>query len=204
MVLHFGACVLVMRRNLFIFWILWCSLLQSEVIDRTLAIVNNHLVTLSDVRREREIRAVMGMQESKDDSTILKELVDDQIVQEQIAQFPGVEVTDAQIDMALRGYTDLRGVPLVVMREAIARRLRTAEFIELRFQPFIQATDDEIRAYYENIFVPEAEKRGLSPVPTLEQTKEALRENVVQEKVKHEVDNWMEANRRRSDIEIFQ
>lgn len=193
-----------MKRVFLIILLLSATSVRAEIIDRMMAVVNNHIITLSDLGREREIRAVLGGSDSKDDKTILKELIDAQIIEDQIAQFPGIEVTDVQLDSELKRHPDFRGLTPDVVRAAILRRLRTAEFFQVRFRQFIRPTDEEVRRYYDTIFVPAAAKQGISPVPSLEQMTDAVRNNVIEEKVTHEVENWLEATRRRSGIEIFE
>jgi hypothetical protein len=175
----------------------------GEILDRIMAVVDNRIITLSDIRQEREIRRVLGDVDPKDDPTILRELVDSLIIEEQIAQFPGIEVTDAQVQARMNRLGDMQGVRPDAMREALRRRLRAADFYDLRFRQFLRASDDEIRSYYNTVFLPAAQK-GTGPVPPLETVVQEIRNNVIEEKVKHEVDTWLEAVRRRSDIEIFQ
>jgi hypothetical protein len=90
-----------------------------------------------------------------------------------------------------------------VLRNAILRRLRTARYFDLRFRQFLRATDEEIRAYYDSVFIPELKARGVSPVPPLEEVSDAIRTNVIGEKLDREVTVWLDALRRRSNIEIL-
>ncbi len=191
------------KKTLFIICLLAATSLKAEIIDRMVAVVNNHIITLSDLRREREIRTVLGIAEPKDDKTILRELIDAQIIEDQIAQFPGIDVTETQLDSELKKHADLRGVSPEVLREAILRRLRASEFVQVRFRQFIRPTDEEVRNYYRTVFVPRAERQGMTPIPSFEQIEEAVRMNVTEEKVAHEIENWLDAIRRRSDIEVF-
>ena len=68
----------------------------------------------------------------------------------------------------------------------------------------MRVTDDEVRQYYENTFVPEARRRGMSPIPALDDAVAAqIRTNVTTVKMMHEVDTWLDVTRKRSDIEVF-
>jgi hypothetical protein len=73
----------------------------------------------------------------------------------------------------------------------------------LRFRQFISATDEEIREYYETVFVPEARARGITTIPPLEQVAASVRANVIDEKMNREVAVWLESIRGRSDVEVF-
>jgi hypothetical protein len=76
----------------------------------------------------------------------------------------------------------------------------------MKFRQAIRPTDEAVRKYYEEIFVPEAKKRGLPSIPPLTdpQMLAAVRQNVIQETLDHEVDVWLEAIRRKSNLEVFQ
>ena len=78
------------------------------------------------------------------------------------------------------------------------------KYFEMRFGQFIQASDEDINKYYNNVFVAEAKKRELNPIPPLEQVSDLIRNNVVQEGLNHEINIWLEAIRRRSNIEVFE
>lgn len=192
-----------MKKLLFIISIFILGTSHAEILDRIAAVVNNKIITLSDIQRERQIRLVLGINETKDTGTILRELIDAQVMDEQISQFPGIEITTDQVDTEVSRHPDLQGLPVSDVQDAVLKRLRRAEFLQVRFRQFIRPTDEEVREYYGTVFVPAAEKRGLTPVPPLEQITEQVRNNVVEEKVSHEVNNWLEAIRRRSDIEVF-
>jgi peptidyl-prolyl cis-trans isomerase SurA len=191
-----------MKRFLVIAMLL-TSTLRAEIIDRIAAIVNNRVITLSDIRRERQIRAFLEAREAKDDKTILKELIDAQLIDEQIAQFPGIAVREEDVAAELRRHPATTAIPDDLLREAVRRRLRTNEFFEVRFRQSIRPSDEEVRQYYEKTFLPEAARRGLNPVPTLEEMSAGIFRNVQEEKVVHEVETWLEAIRRRSDVEVF-
>src|SRR5262249_13382303 len=153
---------------------------RAEIIDRIVAVANNHVVTLSDVRRAAAVRTILGYP-AVEQKQLVRELVDSVLIEEQIAQFFGVEVTEAQVEEVMKNVTDLHGLPADAVREAIRRRLRADQFFELRFRQFLRATDAEIADYYNKYFVPAAQKKG-GPVPTLEQVTDLIRENVIQEK----------------------
>jgi hypothetical protein len=192
-----------MRRTLpfLLFLVLTAVVAGAEIIDRIVAVVNNHVITLSDVRRAQRVRVVLGYP-SINDKQLVRELVDAELIEEQIAQFFGVDVTEAEVDEVMKDVSDLRGVPVDVVRGAVRGRLRADEFFELRFRQFLRATDAEVGDYYTKIFVPAAQQKG-GPVPTLEQVTDMIRNSVIQEKAAREVESWLEAIRRRSDIEIF-
>lgn len=176
---------------------------SAQIIDRIMAVVSNHIITLSDVAQERHIREVLADNGPNDDKTILNDLINAHLIETEIGQSAAVDVTEDQIDKELSRITDLHGISPSLLREAIRRRLRASEFFDLRFRQAIRASDDDIKKYYDEVFAPEARKRGVNPVPSLDQVSDLIQKNIVEEKTVHEVDAWLDETRQRSDVEIF-
>lgn len=191
-------------RILSIIGLLWslASISNAEVIDKIVAVVEGRIITLSDVRQERDIRRILG-EKPVDDENLVEQLVEQRLIETQMADFPGIEVTEEEVDHELRKSQDRDGHAPETMRDAVRRRMRMSRYFDIRFRQFIRASDDEIRKYYEEVFVLEAGKRGLNPIPELAAVAGQIRENVIAEKLNHDVDNWLESVRRRSDVEIF-
>ena len=176
---------------------------RAEVIDRIVAVVEGRIITLSDLRQEREIRARLGEPAIDDDAVLVKQLVDNYLIERQTAEYPNIDVVNEEVEAELKKATSLISESEAV-RDSIRRRIRMQKFFDLRFRQLIRPTDEEIRKYYENVFVPEARARGLQSIPPLSDGEMArgIRENVIQESLDHEVEVWLEAIRRRSNIEV--
>ena len=194
----------MLALSLLVFLGIQSSLIGAEVVDRIVAVVEGHIITLSDLREEREIRARLGEKPIDDDKTLANELVDHYLIERQIVDFPGVDVTDDEIDVDLQTSIARQGRPSQSIRDAVRKRIRIEKFFVQKFRQFIRPTDEAIRKYYDDFFVPAARNRGLDPVPPLTEVVDAVRQNVVQESLDHEVDVWLKAIRRRSTIEVFQ
>jgi hypothetical protein len=197
-----------MKRPLcFLFWflILWFGTkAQAEVIDKVMAVVDGHIITASDMRQERDILMRLDEKPVDDDKALVQQLIDNYLIETQVADFPGVDVTDAEIDADLQKSIAREGAPSQALREAVRRRIRMRRYFDLRFGQFIHASDEDVAKYYNDVFVPEAKKRGLNPAPPLEQVSDLVRNNVIQESMNHEIMIWLEAIRRRSNVEVFE
>jgi hypothetical protein len=184
-----------------------CALLPSkaEVIDRICAVVDGHIITMSDVRQEREIRARLGQKAVESDKDLVRVLIDDRLIESEIADYPGIEVSDADVSAYLEDSIAREGSPTQAVRDAVRRRILMQKFFEAKFRQSIVPADEDIRKYYQDVFVPEARSR-LNPVPPLSdpQIAAAVRDNVAKELLDHEVNTWLEAIRRRSKIEVFE
>jgi hypothetical protein len=185
--------------------VFFCFVMHSEVIDRIVAVVDGHIITLSDLRREREVRAQLGDRPIEDNHILAGQVIENYLIEMQIADYPNIDVTDAEVAADLEKLRSRGMTASQALRDAVRLRIRIQKFFDMKFRQLIRPTDDDIRKYYEEVFVPEARKRGLESVPPLTNAEmvDALRENVIQEKLNHEVTLWLEAIRRRSKIEFF-
>jgi peptidyl-prolyl cis-trans isomerase SurA len=178
---------------------------NAEVIDRIVAVVNGHIITLSDIRQEREMGALLGEKQPENDEKLAREMIDTYLIEQQIADSPDIGVTDSELDAELKKLKVRSDAITETLRNTLRLRIQIQKFFDMRFRQLIRPTDEEIRKYYEEVFVPEARKRGLQSIPPLTESDlvSAIRENVIQENLDHEVEVWLEAIRRRSNVEIF-
>ena len=184
-------------------WLIsWAA--EAQVIDRMFAVVEGHVITLSDLRQEREVRLRLGEKSPDDDAALIREMIDDYLIERQSSNFPGADVTLEEINTELQKSSAQDGPPSPAIRSAIGRRIRMQKYFDLRFRQFIRPTDEDLKKYYDEVFVPEAKNRGLNPIPPLAQITDAIRNNVIQEQMNHEINVWLEAIRARSNIEVLQ
>ena len=196
-----------MKRSLyFLFVFTFLALgrsLPAEVIDKVVAVVDAHIITASDIRQERDILRRLNEKAIDDDKAMVQQLIDNYLIETQIADFPGIDITDADVTAELQKSVAQEGAPPQALRDAVRLRIRMQKYFEVRFGQFIHATDVDVQKYYNDVFVPEAEKRGMNPIPPLSEVTDLVRNNVLQEGLHHEITIWLEAIRRRSSIEVF-
>jgi parvulin-like peptidyl-prolyl isomerase len=172
----------------------------SEIIDRIVVVIDNHfIITLSDIRRERAIQRVLG-DNPGDDDTLIEALIEQHLIEDQIALFREIEIAEDSVNERLRGIQTPNGVSTEELREAVRAELRRYEFTVQRFRPFIRVSDEELRKYFEEVAVPALRNNG-QPIPAVEQGMLDVRPNVIAEKMNAEVSEWLADLRRRSTIE---
>jgi parvulin-like peptidyl-prolyl isomerase len=182
------------------FWLL--ASLHAETLDKIVAVVDGRIITRSDVRQESTVRSLLG-EKAIDDDAVIQQLIEGYMIESQLAGFPGINVTDDEIAEAVAKLQKKDGVSPRALHDAVLRRMRTARYLDVRFRQFLVPSDQDVRKYYDEVFIREAQARGLNPVPPLEQVRDAIRKNVLEEQLDHEVSIWLEAVRRRSNIEIL-
>ena len=193
--LTIGVCLLASG-----FWLLAST--HAETLDKIVAVVDGRIITLSDVRQESAVRSILGEKTINDDA-VIQQLIEGYLIESQLAGFPGINVNDEEIADAVGKLQQRESVSPRALHDAVLRRMRTARYLEVRFRQFLGASDQDVRKYYDDVFVPTARARGMNPIPALEQVSDAIRKNVVEEQLDHEVSIWLEAVRRRSNIEIL-
>ena len=187
-------------------WLLCCLsfvvAIRAEVIDRIAAVVNGHIITASDMRQQREILATLGDKPIEDEATLLQHMIDDYLIETNMTDV-SVDVTDDEIEAEMRKFSPSTSLPLGKVRDAIRLRIRMRKYFDKHWGISIEPTDEDVRRYYQNVFVPAAREGGLTSIPPLEGIAESIRKNVFQETLNHEINIWLEAIRRKSNIEVF-
>jgi hypothetical protein len=180
---------------------LWATAALGEVIDKIVTVVNDKfIITLSDIRKERAIQGVLGTTDLGNDDEVASAIVEKHLVEEQIAVYPPIMITEERIQEQLQAIKDPRGFSPQELREAVISKLRRSDFTVQRFGPFVEVSDEEVRKYYDEKYVPERRSEGL-PVPSLEQARDTIRPLLLVLKINDELDTWMGELLRRTKVE---
>jgi len=186
-------------------------LTAQELLDRIVARLENDVILLSDVRLlSRYQLLVEGKAES--DSEILDRLIDQWIVRNEanIAQTP--PPSDADIDRAvqrlIQGFSSKEDFEarrkLAALSESDVRRI-TAEqlflnsYLDSRFRPTVQVTEQAIQDFYKNSLLPRARARGTIP-PTFDAAHDYIQEALVQRGINEQADRWLKEGHARLHV----
>jgi len=132
----------------------------SVVVDRVVAVVNNEVITLSDLQREE---ALKKRDTVRDDRLVLEDMIDRKL-QMAAAKRAGVEVTDKELDDAVADIMKRNSMDTMQFSMALAKEGLTLEQYkeELReqitlsrlFNKYVRSSvnvdEDEARAFYQN------------------------------------------------------
>src|SRR5436190_1392350 len=77
---------------------LFSCISRAEILDRMIAVVEGHVITLSDIRQEREIRRQLGEPFTGDDKALAREMIDNYLIDRQSTDFAGLDVSQQEID----------------------------------------------------------------------------------------------------------
>ena len=199
-----------------VLWLLALGVLLStciasaDVIDRVLAVVNGHLITLSDVRRVVDLGLATTNESGDLPEIVLSELIDRRLVLEEVERYAPPEPAAATIAERVAAIQrQLEGPPAIDARLAalgvdrawleqwVRDDLRIQAYIQQRFAGAMEATDEEIENYFREHagdFV-----RNGQPLPMAE-AQSIARERVMAARRQALTTEWLEGLRKRAEI----
>lgn len=191
---------------------------RADIIDRIAASVGNRVITTSDVDREIRITAFLnGVQpdfSAAGKKATLDRLVEQKLIRNELenARYPLPAASEVEPELAAFKRKFFKDDP--AYRAALSAALLTDRdirdellwqrtlllFIDVRFRPGVQVTDQEIQDYFEKTVAPAARLAHPGAAPKLEDFRDQIEETLVGQKVDQDLDRWMQAARRRTEI----
>lgn len=181
---------------------------QPQLLDRTLALVGSQPITLSDARAAVALGLIDAAKDSIADLTT--GLVDRALVLREVQRYappaPAESVVEARLAeiqqrlagslakiLAEHGFTETR------LRAWIRDDLRTQAYLAQRFASASLPSDAEVAAVYTRQRA-EFDNKGL----TFEQAAPIVREQLIEERRRELIVDWVADLRRRTDVVILQ
>ncbi len=182
-------------------------------IDGIAARIGNDVLTESQVRELEDYqKLVEGTAQPR--TQILDELVDQWVVAADALAtkfpHPSADEVNLEFETLLKQFpsreqfqTRLAQVGLTQhqVRQIISDELFYARFLDYKFHAVTQVTASEIQSYYQQDFLPQMQKRGLS-VPPLTQVEAQIRQLLTQEDINERAAQWLEQAKARLRIII--
>jgi len=193
----------------------------GEVLDRTVATVNGHVILLSDWQDELRFECLssgrkLGDITAEEKEAALDRLIDQQLLREQMRTTDLKAATPQQIEKQVQGLKDsvLRDnasqswekilstyqLSPKFIEERVATELEQLQFIDARFRPSIQVSAAEIEQYYKEELVP---KLPPSDPVELSDVTPKIREILVQKKMDQMLSSWLETLHSQAQIRIL-
>lgn len=181
-------------------------------VDRVVASIGNTAITQAEVEAEYRFEMFLDgkLPQGAADAETLARVRDRLIEQKLLAEEAAAEGTEAEDPPphATELLNEVRGRfgseeafekalrSLGVDREHIVTRMASQEkvllMIEQRFRPSAWPERAEIEAYYRETFVREFVRHSSAPPPPLNAVENKIREILVQEKINHLLEAWLE------------
>ena len=182
----------------------------AQVIDRVLATVDGHLVTLSDVRVMTTLRLTPAGAGTSTDDAALDRWIERLLVLQEVDRFAPPEPAAAAVDTrlvavlaplgtpdALRATLTRLGVDQAWVRLWVRDDLRIQAYTEQRFAGALEPTGDELENYYrEHAAEFVRDRRELSA----DEARAMAREHVMASRRRALMADWLDGLRRRATI----
>ncbi|MGM0466828.1 MAG: hypothetical protein ACQERH_10415, partial [Acidobacteriota bacterium] len=153
----------------------------SERIDGLVAVVNNEVITLTDIRIAKEFD-LYDLKEGTSDKSLYHSVLENLISQKLVQQFTGSDVNinkkevDRFIEDLKRGFEesgwegklDIFGMTIADLRDYCARYLSYKKIITERFNRSVVVSLKEMEEYYDQVYVPEQEAKGETLEPMVD------------------------------------
>ena len=194
---------------------------QAEMVDRSIAVVNNHLVTWSDLDEQMRFEALengrplndLGETERRE---AFEHLVQYRILRDQMqgitrATSPEVESRIgevragwqmAQDDTKWNATLTRYGLSKDELKELATNQIEILKFMEFRVRPLVRVSRKEVEEYYSKILAPQVMAQGQSPEP-VEQVTPKIRELLVEQKMNREMETWLKNLRAQSQVQVL-
>jgi hypothetical protein len=195
---------------------------SSDIIDRIAASVGTRVIAVSDIDREIRVTSFLdGV--SPNFSPAVRRATTERMVEQKLIQRE-LEINRyplpaaSEIEPILAGFRAERFKDDDEYRRALADRGITEQevkdellwqrtllrFIEVRFRPGVQVSDQEIQDYFDKVVAPAARVAHPGAPLALEDYRNQIEETLVGKRVDKEVDTWLQQARKRNEIVIHE
>ena len=200
---------------LFFLCFLFPRLGWGEVVDRIVAVVNNEVITLTDVNIIQKFGLFEDLEESLDmdmQRQILNRLIDQKLViqlaserfmviEEELEAFLSDIIQKTDPDLAEEALLQF-GLDWDDLKSYLREILLFQKILSQRFNRGVIVSIEEIESYYEQVYVPSQREQNLIPQPMID-VLGRLEGELQREKVEDQVQEWIENLKREANIQII-
>jgi peptidyl-prolyl cis-trans isomerase SurA len=207
-----------MKCAIILFFFLCIFILEvgwGEVVDRIVAVVNDEIITLTDVNIIQKFGLFEDLDESQE-GDIQAQILNRAINQKLVIQLASerLVVDEEELEASLSDIIqntdpDFAGNALLQfgldwddLKSYLREKLLFQKIISQRFNRGVIVSIEEIESYYEQVYVPSQREKNLSPQPMIE-VLDRLEGELQREKVEDQVQEWIENLKREADIQII-
>jgi len=189
---------------------------HAEEVDRLIAAVNGKAITEGDLDLARSLNALMFYGKtsgSRDDE--LNRLIDLELMRQELKNFSLTQEDEGRVQARMQSlrdsYAETGGLPALLRQLGLQEselisyvRLEFSilKFVDFRFKPFVNVSEEEIKNYYEGRLSLQLRKSSLT-LPALAEVSAKIEEILKEEKTNTVLEQWIGEIRRNSHIEYF-
>lgn len=195
---------------------------QAEVIDRIAVSVGSSVITASDIDRDIRVTAFLNGV-PPDFSAASRRATADRMVEQklvrrelEISRYPVPEASaaepefeafrkehypaDAEFQSALAHY----GISEQEVRDEMLWQLTLLRFIEVRFRPAVEVSEQDVQEYFDRVVKPAAQAAHPGQPVTLDDYRGQIQSTLTGKRADAELDNWLKETRQRTEIVYHQ
>ena len=229
-ILLFHRADILMRRRLSIAILLAAAMpAAAEIIDRIAVSVGNRVITETDLDREIRITAFLNHSPAQslaslspiEKRTAAERMVDQALIRSELeaSRYPPPSMDDTEIalheerarygnDAAYRKALADYGIDEADLKARLQWQLTLVRFIDIRFRPGVQVSDEEIRKYFDEELKPALLRAHPDQTPSLDEHRAEIEQTLTGQAADQQVEQWLKEARRRTHIqyhdEVFQ
>lgn len=191
---------------------------KAEVIDRIAVTLDNQIITESEVAREIRLSALLNGDPLDFSPEARRKaagrLVEQKLIRREIELGRYLEPTKDEVAAMLKQIQTQRFLGSEDYRQALDRcgvseadlnahllwQLTLLRFIDARFRPGVQVSDEEVRAYFDRELSKPGETADPDKPPRFEDLRDQIRETLTNQRVDQQLDDWLAATRKRTRI----
>ncbi len=197
---------------------------RAEVVDRVIAVVDGKVLTQLSLEKDSLMKAIIsgptaistqGAEAQNDDQKFLDLIIDQSLIREQMMQYAEVEISSDEVESEIKKLIQdwggkeafetaikSRHFDLDELKIRIHWQLEVLKFIDSRFRQFTVVEPKEISDYYQQVFLPELNKKKLT-APAQAEVEDKIRALLVEEKVNQQLEEWLKSLRQNASIQIL-
>jgi len=194
---------------------------QAEVVDRTIAVVSNHLITWSDLDVQMRFEALENTRALKDlgegdRRAAFEHLVQYRILRDQMQGMLPAQAyeVDARVAEVRAGWQMAQddakwaatlthyGLSAEELRGMVTNQVEILKFMEFRVRHMVRVTRQEVDDYYSLTLVPQVVAKGQTPEP-MEEVTGKIRELLTEQRMNQEIEKWLATLRAQASVQVL-
>jgi hypothetical protein len=186
---------------------------QTRNVDGVAARIEDDVITESEIRELGAFEQLVDGK-AKSRAELIRLLADQWLVRTEAVTGRFAQPTAPDVDRAVADFAKqfpsqeefqqrcaAAGLTPAAIRRLIAQQLYLSKFIDYRFRPAAQVTDQQVEDYYNKEFAPQLKSRN-QEVPPLDDVDETIREILILRAIQARADKWLADTRDRVKLDI--
>jgi hypothetical protein len=186
---------------------------DTQQVDGVAARIEDDIITESEVRELAAFQLLVDGK-SKPRAELIRELSDQWLIRSEATATKYAQPPAADVDRAYAEFVkqfpspeDFQkrcasaGLTEAAVRRMVSQQLYLSRFIDYRFRPEAQVSDEQVETYYRDEFSPQLKVRD-EPVPPLDDVDETIREVLIQRAISDRAAKWLSESRDKLKIDI--